>query len=374
MKVLYIANDSNLYGSNKSMLDLIKSMKRHKLDLMVLIPKKGDIESELRKENIKYRRIRYFTWIYPKNSKNLLKILIKYIGNLFSIIPICIFIKKEKFDIIHSNNLSIGIGAKCARIAKIKHVWHIREFMQEDHNLEFINKRETLRELNQSDSVIYISEAVKNKYNKIISTKRQYMIYNGIQIKKEKEIPNFEKENIKILITGRINGRKGHNDAIKSMQILINEGYDNIHLLIAGTGEHEEELKKYVTQNNLQKNVEFLGYINDMDKIRNYSNISIVCSKCEAFGRVTVEAMVAKNLLIGANTGGTIELIEENKTGLLYQEGNPNDLSIKIKYAIQNWNKSEEMINLAYKRAIENFNIDKCADSVYEVYKTLEKE
>ena len=374
MKVLYVANDSNLYGSNKSMLDLIQSMKRNKITTMVLIPKRGQIEQELMSRNIPYKIIRYFTWIYPQNSKNILKILIKYVGNMISIIPIYIFIKKEKFDIIHSNNLSIGIGAKCARIAKVKHVWHIREFMQEDHNLEFINKIDTIKELNKASAIIYISQAIQSKYENIAQNNKQFMIYNGIPIRKEKKIPHFDKENIKILITGSINGRKGHKDAIESIKKLVNEGYNNIHLRIAGTGEHEKLLKEYVKQNKLDENIEFLGSIRDMNKIRDDSNISIVCSKCEAFGRVTVEAQMAKNLVIGANTGGTIELIEKNKTGLLYEEGNVNDLSEKIKYAIHNWRTCENMINTAYINAVEKFNIDRCADAVYNVYKVLEEE
>lgn len=373
MKVLYVANDSNLYGSNKSMLDLIQSMKRSKITTMVLIPKRGQIEQELKNRNIPYKRIRYFTWIYPQNSKNVLKILIKYIGNIISIIPIYIFIKKEKFDIIHSNNLSIGIGAKCARIAKVKHVWHIREFMQEDHNLEFINKSDTIKELNKSSAIIYISKAIQSKYKNIVQNNKQFMIYNGIPIREEKEIPHFDKENIKILITGSINGRKGHKDAIESIKKLVNEGYNNIHLRIAGTGEYEKILKEYVKQNNLNENIEFLGYIRDMNKIRDDSNISIICSKCEAFGRVTIEAQMAKNLVIGANTGGTIELVEKNKTGLLYEEGNVDDLSEKIKYAIHNWRTCENMINTAYENTVKKFNIDRCADAVYNVYKVLEE-
>lgn len=374
MKILYVANDSNLYGSNRSMLDLINSLKRYNIESMVLIPKKGDIEQELKKKDIPYKIIKYFTWIYPKNSKNILKIITKYVGNIFSVIPICMFIKKEKFDIIHSNNLSIGIGEKCAKITKIKHVWHIREFMQEDHNLEYINKKDTLKQLNRSDAIIYISKAIENKYKSIIKVKKQFMIYNGIVVSNERNIPDFDKENINILITGSINGRKGHKDAIDSVKRLVEEGYSNLHLLIAGTGKDEERLKEYTKKSNLQKNIKFLGYIKNMDEIREHSNISIVCSKCEAFGRVTIEAMMSKNLVIGANTGGTVELIDPYKTGFLYEEGNVYDLSEKIKYAIQNWDECEKMIKIAYQKSVENFNINRCADLVYKVYQNLKEE
>ena len=93
MKILFVANDSNLYGSNKSMLDLIRKYNYYKdIEIVVLIPKNGEITEELKKYNIKYKIIRYATWIYPNGKKNIINILLKIIFNYFAIIPVCLFL------------------------------------------------------------------------------------------------------------------------------------------------------------------------------------------------------------------------------------------------------------------------------------------
>lgn len=56
----------------------------------------------------------------------------------------------------------------------------------------------------------------------------------------------------------------------------------------------------------------------------------------EAFGRVTVEAMGSGVPVIGANSGGTVELIKNKETGLLYCQGDYRDLSEKICQFIEN--------------------------------------
>ena len=48
------------------------------------------------------------------------------------------------------------------------------------------------------------------------------------------------------------------------------------------------------------------------------SDIFIMNSKAEGFGRVTVEAMLAGCLVLGRRTGGTLEIIDNAKNGILY--------------------------------------------------------
>jgi glycosyltransferase involved in cell wall biosynthesis len=55
-----------------------------------------------------------------------------------------------------------------------------------------------------------------------------------------------------------------------------------------------------------------------------------MCSRCEAFGRVTVEAMKLGLPVIAANTGGSPELVQHGINGLLYEWGNPLDLAKQI--------------------------------------------
>lgn len=60
--------------------------------------------------------------------------------------------------------------------------------------------------------------------------------------------------------------------------------------------------------------------------------------------------------------------------GFLYDQGNYIELASKIQYAIENWEKCVDIIEEAYKEAMEKYSIKRCANEVYEVYEKLLKE
>ena len=373
MKIAFIANDSLLYGSSKSMINLIVELnKLYKYDIFVILPKKGELESELKKRNIKYKIFRYYSWIYPQKDKKIVKNFVKKCLTIFSIIPLANWLKKNKIDIVHSNNSAVYVGSMASRLSKITHVWHIREFVEEDHHCKFFNKKRAIKEFNKANGIIYISNAVENKYKNLIIKPKSFMIYNGIPIEEYNNIniANLN-NNFKITIVGNVSRTKGHKDAIYAIQELKNRNVNNVELLIVGDGVCKNEYEEYVRKNDLSDNITFLGFKNDLSEIRKQTHIALVCSKNEAFGRVTVEAMCAKNLVIGSNTGGTFELISNGQTGFLYKEGDYVDLADKIEYAIKNWNKCIQIIENAHEYAINNFNITTCAKKVNKVYEKL---
>ncbi len=72
----------------------------------------------------------------------------------------------------------------------------------------------------------------------------------------------------------------------------------------------------------LKEEVTFLPYVNNLTELRENSDFALVCSRMEALGRVAIEAMLAGLPVIGADTGGTKELIGENEErGYLYRQG-----------------------------------------------------
>ena len=62
------------------------------------------------------------------------------------------------------------------------------------------------------------------------------------------------------------------------------------------------------------------------------ANVVLVCSRNEAFGRVTVEGMLAGRPVVGARCAATAELIEDGVNGFLYAHGNAKDLAEKIHF------------------------------------------
>ena len=144
--------------------------------------------------------------------------------------------------------------------------------------------------------------------------------------------------------------------------IIGSPGYDT---------EYYEKLKKFTSDNNIEKNVEFVSFTTELKKYREKCPINLVCSKKEAFGRVTVEAMLANQMVIASNTGCNIELIKEKYNGMLYQEGNYIDLSKTIEYIIHNSNLCKNIIINAKAEAIEKYDIKNTANSIWNLYNTI---
>src|SRR5699024_1410176 len=281
------------------------------------------------------------TILEDRSLLNKVKEFIKIIYNRFSIKKVLKVLTEENPDIIHINGIDSEVGAIAANKLGIPYVWHIRQLLEEDFGMRLNNEKQIIRLLNKSDENIAISNIFKEKIDNKLKTKLS-LIYNGIPLEKYKiknKAPFFSKEIIKILLPGRIVPEKGQLDAVKAINHLVGLGIENINLILVGNIQNTNYAKiieEYIIKNNLNNYIKIIDYIDDLKELRQQCDIGLICSKQEAFGRVTIETMASHMLVIGSNTGGTKEIITDEHNGLLYEEGDFYSLANKIKYAIEN--------------------------------------
>ena len=351
MKILFVSHEEKLNGATLSLLGMIDELKKNKHKIFVLTCyKEGPFIDELNTRNIKIIYAPYRRWLIYKPQKKIKWIFKKYIClclssiNYLSAFKVKKIINNEKIDIIHSNTSVVNIGAILSKICNIDHIWHIREFGEEDFNIHNIYSEKIMfNYFNRSKYVIAVSNAIKDKYKGKIDENKIKVIYNGIS-NRNKVVRSFEKKknNINLIIAGAITEGKGQIDAVLAINELKNRGYNN--------------------------NINMLGQVRNLPEIRKNNDIELVCSKSEAFGRVTIEAMMSMMPVIGANTGGTKELIKDKYNGLLYEQGNYKSLANKIEYFIVNRDEIERMAKNAYVFSKE-FTVEKNMKQIYELYK-----
>jgi glycosyltransferase involved in cell wall biosynthesis len=171
-------------------------------------------------------------------------------------------------------------------------------------------------------------------------------------------------------MVGSIQPWKGQEEAIKAVSEIVGRGID-AHLLVVGDGNrlYMKMLRELVEDYSLEQRVTFSGYANDSIRFIRMADVTLVCSKWEAFGRVTVEAMLAgKPVIATANSGGTAELINEGKTGLLYERGDYIDLADKIQYLYENPEVGLKLAHGGYAQAVGRFTQERYAREMLDLF------
>ena len=384
MNILLVSHDGLVHGgAGLALINLIDSLKEFEdISPIVLIPKNtNELEEYLKRENINYIKLEIHWWAFVdrkstiKNIYNYFKLYLNQMKMILDIIKLRKEIKKYKIDVIHSNSSVINIGGIISRIFKIPHIWHVREFGEEHLNLKFIlgpkNTRKVMDIL--SDKVIVISEALKKKYLKYIPKEKIIRVYDGIPTSYENKFKKRESSNLNILISGAIQSGKGQLEAIKAVNLLL-EKKMKIKLIVAG-GIAEKgyfsEIKKFIKNNNIENNIEFLGQHNDMNGLRSTVDLEVVCSYMEGFGRVTVEAMFSNLPLIVSNSGANTELVSDGLNGYVYKYGDYYDLSNKIEELYINSDIRIRMGKTGFEIAKHNFTQEINSRRIYMLYKEI---
>lgn len=384
MNILFIANSVPVYGANRSMLDLAIGLKALGHESFFFIPKKGTIQEmnelnmELQRNSFAYVYIDY-NWGVHLNGVSGESERLKHIdvnSNCISIMEH--YVKQWDIDMVHTNSLTHTIGAELAYKVHLPHVWHVREALKADYDLLFDDVDNHRKWLRKADRVICISKYVQSVHNEVLTDTKTEVIYDGFEIKNYFDRDEYHANTLffNLLICGVIRESKGQLDAIKAIHMLV-EKYDcrNLHLKIigGGWGAYYDEICDYIKENRLQSYIQLIPYQKDLRRFRKDAEIALMCSRNEALGRVTIESMLAGNLVIGANTAGTVELIENGVNGYLYEAGNIEDLCKKILFVMQNWEIQGDVIAKAQNFACKMFDNKQYAEAIGEVYEQIKR-
>ncbi|HIM76339.1 MAG TPA: glycosyltransferase family 1 protein [Campylobacterales bacterium] len=185
------------------------------------------------------------------------------------------------------------------------------------------------------DLILPVTEQVKEQLIKFIPSHIRpniEVLYIGADEVKEQEEFLLNTTGFNIGIVGRINRDKGQYLLIEAVSILREKGLD-IYAHIVGSPMQESyllELQDQVKEKKLQGRVSFLGFVNNPQAFYRACDVIVLASKKETFGLVLVEAMKVGVSVIGANSGGVVEIIDNKETGLLFESQNAESLSQSI--------------------------------------------
>jgi glycogen(starch) synthase len=125
---------------------------------------------------------------------------------------------------------------------------------------------------------------------------------------------------------------KGFQLALEALPGLV-ERLGDVRFLVAGSGTHEQELRRQAAELGLDAHGTFLGWIGDdvLHSLYRIADLCVVPSIYEPFGLVALEAMASGCPCIVADTGGLREIVpEDERVGLRFNGGDAEHLAVMV--------------------------------------------
>lgn len=321
---------------------------------------------------------------YPENSE--LKIFDKEnTGKKFFADELAVYLKQKNIEhlIFQADNMTIALevlkGAKAAG-CKAYPQYHgspyayLRKYPEADKpNLEKIFfakitypfKKNKLKKFiqNSDEGVFCVSQGSADelkfifKNDKKISEKlkvvRNPIILNGSN-------PDYN-EKLVTFVSRLENKHKNAFLAVKAWSLIANK-FPDWKLVVLGDGSLKHKMENFCKEHNVT-NVDFPGFVSNVDEILAKSAISLNVSNCEGFPMGVAEAIVQKNVMVITDSdGGAKDMVIHGKTGFVSPKNDAEKLAANLKKVIRDEKLRNELAENAFSRleniaANDNFQI-----------------
>ena len=381
MKILFVSSDNNPSSGAFLSMTMLNRLLRTELgvETMVILPREGNGQSLLGEAGIPFALVPSRDWVVPVVDKPRLRTLVKrwckraytFFLNQRASSRIARIAREGGFELIHINTPSAYVGALAAKKAHLPVVWHLRELLEEDQGRMIWDKARGYALIGQSARVIAISQCVYDKYAALVDPSRLRLVFNGIDtsVFYRPGRTVFRSPKITMVYGGGYAVRKGAYELLSGLSLLADSHTVDFELLLIG--ETNEKFNKAIASSSLAPHVRFLGYQKNVVQWYEQADIAFTCSAMEAFGRKTVEAMLAGALIVAANTGGSLDIVRDKENGLLYTQGDPVSLYTTTLWAIEHAALCRSLAQQGQHDAREHFNARENARNVKQIYQEI---
>ncbi len=376
MNIVFFTHYVGFYGANRSLLNLVDGLRSRGHSIYVIAPCEGPVTEYLCscKYEVLVCPFEYCHKLAPGRSED--ESILRITRQFRAIEVIRNKIADWNIDLIYSNSSVIDIGLMVSRLMNKPHIWHIREYGDLDYNLVPDLKNHSFRRLlHKADNLVFISKTLNRHFYEGEPFAHAKIIYNGVvpketayeYIRRKKQRP--ANEMVTFAFVGFMHPTKGQDVALAALRFIVDKGF-KAKIIFAGGGPLLGYFKSLIVELKLQDYTEVLGMVNDPFSVFIRSDVALMCSKNEAMGRVTVEAMACAIPVIGNNSGATPELIVDGTTGFLY-DGTVANLAEKMMWCITNRSLLEKYGEYAFGHFLVNFTqeiyVKNVEDFIFEV-------
>jgi glycosyltransferase involved in cell wall biosynthesis len=175
-------------------------------------------------------------------------------------------------------------------------------------------------------------------------------------------------ESFTVGIVGRIEPQKGQWVVIDAIEKLIHEGIDARALIVghAMSDEYLAALQKDIVMRGLTDRIVFTGFTREASVMMQICDVMVLATENETFGLVLIEAMMCGMCVVGSDSGGPLEIIDDGINGLLFKTFDAVDLASKLKVLQENSELREHYAHAGKVKAMDVFESRKQFDRLKE--------
>lgn len=372
-RVMWFSHTAGLGGAELGILDAATALQVAGVHVHVVLPSVGPLGEKLEQREIATSVAPYGWWMSgigaPRwRAGNLARLARP--GEWRGALAV---MDRVRPDLVISNTATIAVGAVVARVRRVPHIWYLREFGAADHRLRFdLGERFSYAAIGRLSSVVVaVSEGVGRHVATFGLGSKVRQVRYGIQV--PETVTPAARPGAAFLLTqvATVTASKGQHLAVLALQELAEKGYD-VHLRLVGSVEeaYGREIKRLAESVGVEGRVEITGFHDPYPEIV-AADAVLMCSRMEAFGRGTVEAMKLGKPVIGSASGATCELIRDGWNGLLFRPNDPSDLAQKIGLLYDDPSLRETLAGNASEWSRETFSSENYAEDLLGVFREV---
>jgi glycosyltransferase involved in cell wall biosynthesis len=397
--ILYVENGIGYGGAIICLRHLVRNLDRGRFKALVVTGRTSPQYREIAQEaDWQYIRDRHVDVVgmrrkleqssWPKRIPGLTALLSQLLAradDLFNFLPFLFRLTwtawRFKADLIHANNepLCNRAALLAGKILRIPAVCHVRGDQEGSRLMQWAYAL--------PDHFISVSHWVaKSMREKLhVPPEKISVVYDGIALEKldlnadgdefrrRHQIPG---DAFAVGLVGLLIPWKGQEIFLDAATLLRDKIPKLKMVIVGGTPDecrsYEAMLRERIVQEQLGEVVVFTGHVSAMEQVYNGLNVVVSASTSpEPLGTVVIECMAMGRPLIGPNHGGAAEMMEHNKTGLLFTPKSAASLAAEIENFYRDGQLQLQLGHNARLHALETFSVGSHTAKIQTLYDNL---
>ncbi|MEA2109699.1 MAG: glycosyltransferase family 4 protein, partial [Pseudomonadota bacterium] len=361
MKILHINTEKTWRGGEQQLLYLICGLKKRNITSHLVCQPASPLEEKARAEKIETFPVAMRSEIDLRAAYKIRKLINRY-----------------HYDIIHSHTSHAHTIAFFAALGSKTRLLVSRRVDLSIFRHSFL-RLSSIKYRLMADHYIAISKKIKDvMVADGIPGQHISVAHSGIDLERFATTPpdhliqefNLSKDDPIIVNIAHLAWVKGQTHLIKAIpQVLVR--VPNARFFIVGGGELLAELQALASSLDIDRNLTFTGFRDDVGAFYQLADIVVMSSIQEGLGTAVIDALALAKPVVASNAGGIPEIIENGVTGTLVPPADPQALAEGIIAYLANPERARQIGLQGQQKVRKNFSVDHMVEKNIDVYRQL---